>query len=756
MEKLKRIGKYIIISTACLACLLGISVYLNKDAKASTKLDGIENFPSSYQPYLKEIQKKHPNWKFKALYTNLDWSYVISQENKFGVNLVPKNYSDTWKNTTPGQYNVEVDSGWVDSSKRAVEYCMDPRNFLNEVRLFQFEALSYENHTNSLDGIEKILYGTEFYNTKVSYLTSTGSTVNMTEKYSDLILKAAKTSSVSQYHLASRIKQEVGPFLSHSSISGKVAGYEGLYNFYNIGATSSAEPMGAIINGLKYAKDGKGAIQTTKDKYLIPWNTKERAITGGAIFIGSSYINVGQNTIYLQKFDVNDDRSGTLFTHQYMTNVLAPYSESKSIYNGYSKSGLLNNEITFIIPVYNNMPEIPQDSPDIDLNNFTKENTKVYCNANTVNIRTGPSTSYEIITTVNQNAKMTRIYKGKQSGERWDKVILENGIVGYIYQTYVTEMPAVQIEKIEVKIDNSKIKKGERKKLTVTITPQEASSHGVEYSSSNSRIVTVDGSGNIHAVQSGTATITVKAKENNVKGQISITVYTPVDKVNLDQSEIYMQAGDTFKINANIEPNDADDKTVVYTSNNTDIATVTEQGVITAKQVGSTSVVASSKENSNKKAECRLTVVEKMEDSEIHIDSSLTVNSMEITGIDYNKNTVKDIKEKIITDLEVEIVNYQNEVLKETDRVGTGSKILIKKEDKVIRQYQVVLYGDVDGTGKIDSVDLLILQRHILQIKTLDPIFRKAANIDKNGNRPTSVDLLLIQRHILRLQFIKQ
>ena len=182
MEKLKKIGKYIIISTACLACLLGISAYLNKDAKASTKLDGIENFPSSYQPYLKEIQKKHPNWKFKALYTNLDWSYVISQENKFGVNLVPKNYSDTWKNTTPGQYNVEVDSGWVDSSKRAVEYCMDPRNFLNEVRLFQFEALSYENHTNSLDGIEKILYGTEFYNTKVSYITSSGSTVNMTEK----------------------------------------------------------------------------------------------------------------------------------------------------------------------------------------------------------------------------------------------------------------------------------------------------------------------------------------------------------------------------------------------------------------------------------------------------------------------------------------------------------------------------------------------------------------------------------------------
>ena len=86
------------------------SLFLYFQVVASTKLEGIESFPSSYQPYLRELQKKHPNWKFTALYTNLDWNYVINQENVFGKNLVPKNYSDSWKNTTPGQYNVEVDS----------------------------------------------------------------------------------------------------------------------------------------------------------------------------------------------------------------------------------------------------------------------------------------------------------------------------------------------------------------------------------------------------------------------------------------------------------------------------------------------------------------------------------------------------------------------------------------------------------------------------------------------------------------------
>ncbi len=422
---MKRIYNFIII----LFLLIFSSIFICFKSQASTKTDGIESFPASYKPYLIELQKKHPNWKFTAMYTNLDWNYVIDQENIFGKNLVPKNYGDKWKNTTPGQYNVEVDSGWVDSSREAVEFCMDPRNFLNEVRLMQFEGLSFDTNTNNIDGIEKILYGTEFYNNRVSYFDSYGNSINMNEKYSDLILRGGQNSKVSPYHLASRIKQEVGPFLSHSSISGKVEGFEGLYNFYNIGATSSSEPMGAIKKGLQYARDGKGASQTIKDRYLIPWNTKERAITGGGIFIGSSYINVGQNTIYLQKFDVNDDRSANLFSHQYMTNILAPYSESKSIYNGYKKSGLLELPMSFIIPVYNNMPELMTDNPNINKDEFSIENSKVYCNGTNVNIRTGPSTSYEIIGVVNLQDKMTRILKGKQNGERWDKVVLENGII---------------------------------------------------------------------------------------------------------------------------------------------------------------------------------------------------------------------------------------------------------------------------------------------------------------------------------------
>ena len=243
---------------------------------------------------------------------------------------------------------------------------MDPRNFLNEVRVFQFEALSYDEKTNNIDGIEKILYGTEFYNRIVDYVTSSGNVITMNSKYSDLILSAGKTSKVSTYHLASRIKQEVGPFLSHSSISGRVAGFEGLYNFYNIGATSSAEPMGAIKNGLRYARDGKGASEATKAKYLIPWDNKEKSI--------------------------------------------------RSIYNGYNNTGILGNSMTFIIPVYNNMPQMSTQNPNILESDYSEDNTKVYADVtNTLNVRSGPSTSYELLTKVDRNVVMTRIAKGRQS-----------------------------------------------------------------------------------------------------------------------------------------------------------------------------------------------------------------------------------------------------------------------------------------------------------------------------------------------------
>ena len=734
---------------------------LNNFEKSET-LEGIENFPESYKPYLEELKKNHPNWTFTALYTNLDWDYVIKNENVFGKNLVPKSYSDNWKNTNPGEYNVEVDAGWVDCSKQSILYTMDPRNFLNEVRVFQFEELSYNAKTNSVDGVEKILYGTEFYNTIVSYLTSSGNTVTMNKKYSDLIYSAGVTSKVSAYHLASRIKQEVGPFLSHSSISGKVAGYEGLYNFYNIGATSSSEPMGAIINGLKYARDGKGASEATKTKYLIPWNTKERAITGGGIFIGSSYINIGQNNIYLQKFHVSDNNNGELFWHQYMTNVLAPYSESQIIYKGYSNSNLLDTSINFIIPIYNNMPEIQEESPAINKSDYESDNTKVYANVQTsLNIRSGPSTSYEKITTVSSNEIMTRIAKGKQNGDLWDRVILENGIVGYVFQEYVEEVPEIQVEEIRLSVDNRVINKNEISKINVEIYPQDAKDQKLKYISSNEKVVKVDDYGNIYGISSGTAKITVRAISNGVEASIDIEVYSKVTGIELNVKNITLQEGDNYQILANIEPEDANNKNVKYISENSDIASVDNTGKISANKTGNTNIKVCSEEDENINKVISVNVIEKISEDDLSFSSNIKVDGNEISGINEEIRTVEKLLENInVSDKYfIKIVNKEENILQQNDLVGTGSKVqvFIQNSQEVLAcEYQIIIYGDIDGNGKINSVDLLKLQRNILEIEELDFVAQKAGNINKNGKKPTSLDLLLIQRHILGIKFIEQ
>ena len=579
----------------------------------------------------------------------------------------------------------------------------------------------------------------------------------MEETYADLILKAAITSKVSPYHLASRIKQEVGPFLSHSSISGTVEGYKGLYNFYNIGATSSAEPMGAIINGLKYARDGKGASQETKNKYLIPWDNKEKAITGGGIFIGSSYINVGQNTVYFQKFHVTDTKGEELFWHQYMTNVLAPYSESKSIYQGYKNNGLIDSPMHFIIPIYNNMPEIATSNPNILESDYQTDNTTVYSNGSKVNIRTGPSTSYEVITQVNQWDKMTRIGKGIQNGEKWDKVKLENGIIGYIFQNYVTETaPIMPIEQIHLKIDNPIIPKGEKAKIEIEILPVEAKDNKIQWSSSDSSIVMVDNLGNITALRAGTAVITAKAEGSDVKGTISIQVTSKVTGIELEESEIYLSVGETYSLNAKVQPEDADNPNILYKVENEDVLTINENGIITALIEGNSKIQVISEENNNIQTECHVIVTRNLGENEIIFQEPLKHQGIYITGIPDNNNTVSEIKKNIITNLEIEMVNSKNETLSNEDKVGTNCKLQIKENENLLKSYEFILYGDVNGDGRINSVDLLVLQRHILEIEFLEPIYQKAGNINKNGKKPTSVDLLLIQRHILGLKSIEQ
>lgn len=366
-------------------------------------------------------------------------------------------------------------------------------------------------------------------------------------------------------------------------------------------------------------------------------------------------------------------------------------------------------------------------------------------------------TSYEIIRTITKDEIITRIAKGKQSGELWDRVILADGIVGYVFQSYLKEYiekPKVEITDIKLSIEKTTINKNEKIKLNIEILPEEAKNEKVIISSSNEAVALVDDVGNILGVSSGITKITVKA-ENNISSSIEIKVYSPVTEISLDVQNINLQIGENFKINPVIYPEDASNKNVNYISLDENIAKVDKQGNIQAIKEGKTTIKAITEDN-NKEASITINVTPKLEDLDIKIDESIKVNGTELSGIDYKNNTVKYIKEKIKTSNNIEVYR-NNELLSDDKLVGSGNVIkIIDSKNTTVLEFTVILYGDVNGDGKINSVDLLVLQRHILEIEKLKGALLKAGNISKNGKNPSSLDSLLIQRHILGLKIIEQ
>ncbi len=319
-----------------------------------------QGFPESYKDALRNLHAQYPKWTFVADHINYEWSDVLASESLIGRSLIHTSAISSWKSTEPAAYDYSSGrwygfdgASWVAASDELVAYCLDPRNFLDSSSVFQFEKLAYDASLHTVEGVQSIVAPTFMHNTVIS--NDLGGEIT----YAQAILGASGLTGVSPYHLASRIIQEIGVNGGSASISGAVPGYEGLYNYYNQGAYAH-DGRSAITNGLIYARS-KG------------WTTRYRAIVGGAEYIGKNYINAGQNTLYYEKFDF----VGTPYTHQYMTNVLAPSSEAANVAKGYTEDMRKNLNLVFVIPVFKNMPEtacaVPtgDGSPNNVLSNLT-------------------------------------------------------------------------------------------------------------------------------------------------------------------------------------------------------------------------------------------------------------------------------------------------------------------------------------------------------------------------------------------------
>ncbi len=308
-----------------------MSAGMNEEEPLVRAGNDLSAFPESYRAYLSQLQSKHPNWVFVPMNTNIDWNIVIAEEMKGDRSWVHSSKPAAWK-------GEQRDQNWYLATRQAVEYCVDPRNFLNEKYIFMFEQLTYNDDYHTVQGVQNIVQNT-FMRGGIP-----GEGISYSQYFFDLGQKLG----VSPFHLASRVYQEQGTNGTSALISGTYPGYTGYYNYYNVKASGTTNKQ-VIESGLEYARS-KG------------WNTRRRSIEGGAEFISKNYILKGQDTLYLQKFDVDNSYNG-MFYHQYMQNITAPMTEGSTTRNAYERVGALNNRFVFKIPVYRNMPALACPEP---------------------------------------------------------------------------------------------------------------------------------------------------------------------------------------------------------------------------------------------------------------------------------------------------------------------------------------------------------------------------------------------------------
>ena len=308
----------------------------------------------------------------------------------------------------------EGDKNFYCASKEITEYYLDPRNFLTNITIFQFLDLSNSSDV-PVSQIEKIVKGTYLDGT-----TKTG------VRYAQAIKDASEASGESSYSIIIRIFQELGKeSIKPVQISGQDPDYPNVYNFYNYGANDGDNN---IKNALAYAQK-KG------------WTDEYKAIVEGAKLAASSYLKRGQNTKYLYKFDVVGSTKSDLYEMQYMTNVEDPNSQAQQLQKVYAENGLLDSELTFIIPIYKNMPTYKK-LPSTQTGNL------YYVSSNYTNValRSEPSVKEgEKIEPLRKDTIINVLQTGinslteKDGNIMWAKVEV-NGKTGYISEEYITKV----------------------------------------------------------------------------------------------------------------------------------------------------------------------------------------------------------------------------------------------------------------------------------------------------------------------------
>ncbi len=211
------------------------------------------------------------------------------------------------------------------------------------------------------------------------------------------------------------------------------------------------------------------------------------------------------------------------------------------------------------------------------------------------------------------------------------------GAKGSYAETYAKEkgisFVANEVAPTSVSLDRTEliVYKNYTKKLTATVYPSNATYKTVTWSTGNSSVATVSG-GTVTGKGYGTTTITAKTC-NGKTASCKVTVIVEETGVKLGSSSIEIEKGKSRTLSATVQPTNAYFKDIIWTSSDTSVATVSENGVITGKNTGTTTITAET--HNHNKTTCKVTVTPRVINP-----TSITLSKTSITMEEYDDRII--------------------------------------------------------------------------------------------------------------------
>lgn len=539
-----------------------------------------------------------------------------------------------------------------------------------------------------------------------------------------------------------------------------------------------------------YVYTNKATQVTTS--YNRPWTSPMKAIVGGAEFIGENYIAKGQHTSYLKKFNVNPNSSYNTYNHQYMANLAAPSSEAKTSYKSYKENGLLNLPLHFVIPTYNDMPEstaLPSSGADtsgestikdyefeskLNLEGFNETYKKKlralhtkYPNWTFENLKTGlnfnsATSAEQAVSSINLGTKYYYInssgnYVSTESG--W--YLANTETVSYYLdpRNFLNENGILMFESLKYSENYNEtvvqsVLNGTFMQNNSTLDNKSYAKIFVEAGRSKdiSPVYLASLARQESGVNGSTATTGNQFTYKNVN-YVGLYNFFNIGAYSSEESPIkaglvWASGGDECVIVGNTCNKDSNTKE----DNNTTQNNNTQNNNQTNNTENNNTTAENNNSNTNTNTNTQVT-----NKGTNHFVSMLGVknNNGYINGVSVG-TTVNTLKNKLKDAKNVSVVNSKGQGISGNTKIGTGSVVTVTDSDgKTKYSYTVVMYGDVNGDGKVTASDYVNIKNYILGKNKLSSAAAKGADSNKNGT-VTASDYVIIKNYILGKTNISQ